>query len=47
LSFSTAGLAPFGQQGGGEEQQLVFLSGGQFHGNAGSLRFSVGEFSHY
>src|SRR5690606_41946345 len=28
----SAGLAALGQQGGGEQQQLVFLAGGEFHG---------------
>src|SRR5690554_4710934 len=32
VQFQAFGFAAFGQQGGGEQQQLVFVSGGEFHG---------------
>jgi hypothetical protein len=31
LSFESTRLAPLGEQTGGEQQQLVFFSRGQFH----------------
>ena len=32
VELQAPGLAPLGQQAGGEQQQLVFLSWGQLHG---------------
>ena len=34
VELQAACLAALGQQGGGEDQQLVFLAGGQVHGGA-------------